>query len=145
MELGNLVSTRPGLSALRRRARESPRDIVLDGVELSYSAADLFAEVEALTVVLRSKNIGLLYVWGADIDNELETSLALQVRYRSSPRFEPALELYMGQDTKGLGPVIMGKERLGIMKALRWEPGVILGLDNETADYTLRAGLEYEF
>ena len=90
-------------------------------------------------------NIGLLYEWGADIDDELETTLALQARYRYSPRFEPALELYMGQDTKGLGPTIMGKERLGIMKALSWELGVIFGLESDTADYTLRAVLEYEF
>ena len=46
---------------------------------------------------------------------------------------------------RGLGPVVMGVERLGIMKALRWELGVILGVDSKTADYTLRAVLEYEF
>jgi len=36
-------------------------------------------------------------------------------------------------------------ERLGVMKALRWEAGVILGVDSDTPDYTLRAVLEYEF
>ncbi|MEH6592820.1 MAG: hypothetical protein V7746_21310 [Halioglobus sp.] len=90
-------------------------------------------------------NIGLTYEWGDDIENEWETGLALQGRYRYSPRFEPALEFYMGQDTQGLGPVFMGVERLGVMKALRWEAGAILGLDSETPDYTVRAVLEYEF
>ena len=90
-------------------------------------------------------NPGLTYEWGDDINSELESWLALQTRYRYSPRFEPALELYMGQDTRGLGPVIMGMERLGVMKALRWEAGVILGVDSDTPDYTLRAVLEYEF
>ena len=90
-------------------------------------------------------NIGLTYEWGDDIKDELESSLALQARYRYSPRFEPAIELYAGQYTRGLGPVVMGVERLGIMKALRWELGVILGVDSKTADYTLRAVLEYEF
>lgn len=90
-------------------------------------------------------NLGLVYEWGDDIDNEVESFVALQTRYRYSPRFEPALELYLGQDTRGIGPVITGAERLGNMKALRWEAGVILGFDKDTADYTLRAVLEYEF
>jgi hypothetical protein len=90
-------------------------------------------------------NLGLVYEWGSDIDNEFETTLALQGRYRYSPHFEPALELYMGQDTQGLGPAFLGTERLGIMKALRWQLGVIFGLDKDTPDYTFRAVLEYEF
>jgi hypothetical protein len=90
-------------------------------------------------------NIGLIYEWGDDLDNEWETAMALQGRYRYSPRLEPALEFYAGQDTLGLGPVLMGRERLGVMRALSWEAGVILGLDNDTADYSVRAMLEYEF
>jgi hypothetical protein len=90
-------------------------------------------------------NLALTYEWGSDIDDELESALALQARYRYSSRFEPALELYTGQDTRALGPVIMGVERLGIMKALRWEVGAIFGVDSATPDYTLRAVLEYEF
>ena len=90
-------------------------------------------------------NLGLSYEWGDDSNDELESWLALQARYRYSPRFEPALEVYIGEDTRGLGPVIMGMERLGVMKALRWEAGIILGVDSDTPDYTLRAVLEYEF
>ncbi len=90
-------------------------------------------------------NLGVTYEWGDDIEDEIESSIALQTRYRYSPRFEPAVELYMGQDTRGLGPVIMGVERLGVMKALRWELGSIFGLDDDTPDYTLRVVLEYEF
>ncbi|RLQ22479.1 hypothetical protein DWB85_07615 [Seongchinamella sediminis] len=90
-------------------------------------------------------NLGVIYEWGEDIADELETSLALQARYRYSPRLEPALELYSGEDTLGMGPVLMGMEKLGPMRALRWEAGVVLGLDSDSADYTLRAVLEYEF
>jgi hypothetical protein len=90
-------------------------------------------------------NLGLIYEWGDDIDNEWETSVALQGRYRMSPRLEPAVELYMGEDTLGLGPVLMGMERIGSLQVLRWEAGVIFGADSDTADYTVRAALEYEF
>lgn len=109
---------------------------------------------EAATTVLLEKefgsfsataNVGLIYEWGNDIRDEWETSLALQGRYRYSPRLEPALELYSGENTRGLGPTVMGMEKLAPMKALRWELGIIFGLDSETADYTLRAQLEYEF
>ncbi|MEH6588340.1 MAG: hypothetical protein V7720_17435 [Halioglobus sp.] len=90
-------------------------------------------------------NFGLVYEWGEDINDEWETALALQWRYRHSPRFEPALELYAGEETLGAGPVITGRERMGLMKALKWEAGIIVGMDTDTADYTLRAVLEYEF
>lgn len=90
-------------------------------------------------------NLGLIYEWGDDIKDELETSLAVQARYRYSPRLEPALELYSGEDTLGAGPVLSGLERLGPMRTLRWEAGIILGLDSDTADYTLRTVFEYEF
>ena len=90
-------------------------------------------------------NVVLAYEWGDKIDDEFETALALQGRYRYSPRFEPAMELYLGEDTKALGPAMMGTERLGPAKALRWELGVVLGLNDDTPDYTFRAVLEYEF
>jgi hypothetical protein len=90
-------------------------------------------------------NLGLIYEWGDDIKNEWETSLALQARYRYSPRFEPALELYAGENSRALGPAMIGVERLGVMRALRWELALVFGLTSDSADYTLRAGLEYEF
>ncbi len=90
-------------------------------------------------------NLGLSYEWGHGIDNEFETSLALQARYRYSPRFEPALELYAGEDSRALGPVLTGTERLGPLKALHWEAGVVFGVESNTPDYTVRALLEYEF
>lgn len=90
-------------------------------------------------------NINLIYEWGDDIKDELETELAMQARHRLSPRLEPALELYLGEETSGLGPVLTGRERLGTNKALRWEAGIIFGLDSDSGDYTVRAVLEYEF
>lgn len=90
-------------------------------------------------------NLGVTYEWGEDIANEWETSLSLQGRYRYSPRFEPAVEFYSAQDTLGVGPVLTGMERVGRLQAIRWEAGVIVGIDGDTADYTVKAVLEYEF
>ncbi|MFV8816543.1 hypothetical protein [Haliea sp. E17] len=90
-------------------------------------------------------NIGLTYEWGGEIRDEFETSLSMQGRYRFSPRFEPALEWYQGENTSGLGPVMTGTESFGAMRSLYWEVGAIFGLDNDNPDYTIRALLEYEF
>jgi hypothetical protein len=80
-----------------------------------------------------------------DDKSEIETSLAMQLRYRYSRLFEPAVEFYTNQDTLAIGPAIMGDVRLGIAKKIHWEFGVILGLENNTPDQTIRALIEYEF
>ena len=90
-------------------------------------------------------NLYGIYEFGSDIKNEFETALALQTRYRYSRNIEPALELYLGEDTQGLGPVIMGDIALGNARKIHWEGGVIFGIDNKTPDQTIRLLLEYEF
>ncbi|NHO64995.1 hypothetical protein G8770_05500 [Aestuariicella hydrocarbonica] len=90
-------------------------------------------------------NLSLGYEWGNDIDNEWETAFAGQLRYRYRAALEPALELYWGESSQGLGPVISGSQRLGGRRQLMWELGVILGLDDETPDRNWKLTLEYEF
>ncbi|MDP6674916.1 MAG: hypothetical protein QGH93_08740 [Gammaproteobacteria bacterium] len=90
-------------------------------------------------------NLGLIYEWGSDIANEWETTLSVQGRYRLSEAFEPALEFYTGQDTKALGPVFTGLIRTGGRTKLRWEVGLIFGLDTASPDQTFRGLLEFEF
>lgn len=90
-------------------------------------------------------NLWAIYEWGEHIKNELESALALQMRYRYSRYFEPALEFYSGENTLALGPAISGDIRISQGKKLHWETGVILGLDSETADTTWRFLTEFEF
>lgn len=90
-------------------------------------------------------NVHLIYEWGSDINNEVETGLALQTRYRYSRSFEPAIELYIGENSKGIGPVLLGTKRLGQKKQLRWETGLIAGLNDDTPDLTFKFLLDLEF
>ncbi len=90
-------------------------------------------------------NFFIEYEWGDDINNEIETALATQLRYRFSRLFEPAVEFYTNQDTLAIGPAVMGNIRLGIAKKIHWEFGVIFGLQSNTPDQTVRALIEYEF
>lgn len=86
-------------------------------------------------------NLGLEYESATE---ETESALAAQLRYRWKPLLEPALELYAGEDLLGVGPAIAGARRFGPRK-LNWEFGLIFGLDEDTADETLRFLVEYEF
>jgi hypothetical protein len=90
-------------------------------------------------------NLFAIQEWGSDVRDELETRLGLQARYRYSPAFEPAIEVYSGEDTRGMGPVALGMVRLGGKRQLRWEAGAIFGVDSKSPDTTLRFLLEFEF
>jgi len=90
-------------------------------------------------------NLSAIYEWGDDISNEWESQLAAQLRYRHSRLFEPAVELYSGEDAKGIGPVALGDIRFSGGHKLRWEFGLIFGLDSDSPDQTLRTMFEFEF
>lgn len=90
-------------------------------------------------------NLFLEGEWGASVANRIKSRLGLQARYRYSRAFEPAIELYQGQDTLGIGPVILGRIKLANRKKLNWEAGVILGLKNSSPERTLRLLLDFEF
>lgn len=121
-------------------------------VELEkYIGADIW---ELGTGILAEKELGQWSVtgnlmvsqeWGSDIKDELESRLGLQARYRYSRGFEPALEFHSGEDTRALGPAMMGAINLGIRRNLRWQLGLLFGLDHDSPNQTVRAGVEYEF
>lgn len=107
-------------------------------------AAGLFVEKE-VGRWSGTANLFLIREWGDDIGNEYETAFSMQARYRYSRAFEPALEVYTGQDATGIGPVFLGNINVGTRKSINWEAGVIFGADNESPDQTFRLLLEYEF
>jgi len=90
-------------------------------------------------------NLFGIYEFGSDVDDEFETALSLQGRYRYTMHFEPAIEFYKAQNTLGIGPVLLGSHSFGNARKLRWEGGLVLGLDNDTPDRTFRVLVEYEF
>jgi len=90
-------------------------------------------------------NLGVVYEWGSGIDNAIETVLRVQARYRLKESLEPAIELHAGQDSKAIGPALTGLLRLSPGKKLRWDAGIFFGLDNDSADQTIKLNLEYEF
>jgi hypothetical protein len=89
-------------------------------------------------------NLSAIYEFGGGIDNEFETAAALQWRWRYAEKFEPALEYYAGDDLAAVGPVGLGMFRFGRQK-LKWELGMLFGVDSKTPDKTYRVLLEYEF
>jgi hypothetical protein len=120
--------------------------------ELEKEKDESIVEVSAAVLVEKewgrwtgTANLYGIYEFGSDVDNEFETALGLQARYRKSRIFEPAIELYKGEDAFGVGPVLLGSHSLGGGRQLRWEAGLIFGVDSDTPDQIFRGLLEYEF
>ncbi len=107
-------------------------------------SAGLLAEKE-LGIYSATANLWVINEWGNDVDDEVETTFSLQLRRRSSATFEPGIELYAGQDHRGIGPVLQGNIRTGTRKSLHWETGAILGIGSKSPNNTWRFLIEYEF
>ncbi|MEJ2297216.1 MAG: hypothetical protein P8X94_01670 [Woeseiaceae bacterium] len=90
-------------------------------------------------------NAGVSYEWGSGVDNEIETELHLQTRYRLRESLEPAIELHIGQDTAVLGPALTGTHRTGPARKLRWEAGAFFAVAQNSPDLVLKLNVEYEF
>ena len=124
------------------------------GLLFEYEIGDSDDIMEFSTALLVEKewqrwtgtaNLHLIYEFGDDIQNEFESALALQVRYRLAMKLEPAFEFYRSEDVTAAGPVLMGNWRFSNARRLHWETGLILGLDKSTPDRTFRFLLEFEF
>lgn len=109
---------------------------------------------EASAGVLMEKEFGrtsltlngfLIYEWGAQLKNEMESEFRMQYRYRWKPEFQPSIELYTGQRFIGLGPGFMGIKRFDGQKQLKWEMGFIAELREDGKNNTLRMALDYEY
>jgi hypothetical protein len=85
------------------------------------------------------------YEFGGDVENELEAALRAQLRYLHRATFEPAFELYLDDQDYAAGPALLGAAKVGPGRQLRWELGLLIGIDGETPDRSLRASIEFEF
>lgn len=90
-------------------------------------------------------NAFLIYEWGDTLEDEMETEFRLQYRYRYLEQFQPAIEVYSGEDYLGVGPAFMGVQRFSGQKQLKWEAAFITGINSESQGHILRVAIEYEF
>lgn len=90
-------------------------------------------------------NFGVGYEWGQRIQNEIETTLRVQARYRLNEKFEPGIELHVGQDTTAIGPLLSGLVRVSRGRKFRWELGLFAGVSDSSPDHILKANLEFEY
>lgn len=90
-------------------------------------------------------NLFVIREWGDDVRDEFETALAFQGKYRLRRSLEPGFEIFLGEDTHALGPLLGGEWRLGSMDRLQWQCSLLFGVDNPTPDETLKFELDYEF
>jgi len=90
-------------------------------------------------------NAFIIYEWGDTIASEFEAEFRLQYRYRYLEQFQPAIEIYSGENYLGIGPAFMGLQRFSSQKQLKWEFGLITGVDSRSKGHIFRVAIEYEF
>ena len=90
-------------------------------------------------------NAFLVYEWGQDIKNEWESEFRAQYRYRYRAAFQPAIEMYLGEDFVGIGPGFIGLHRFDGQKQLKWEAGFITEISQSEKNHSFRMALEFEF
>lgn len=90
-------------------------------------------------------NAFVIYEWGDTLASEFETEFRLKYRYRYIEQFQPAIELYSGENYLGIGPAFMGLQRFNAQKQLKWEVGFITGIGSRSKGHVLRLTVEYEF
>lgn len=112
--------------------------------DIQEVSAGFLAEKE-LGKFSATANLFVIREWGDDLAAEFETALGFQLRYRYKPEFEPSIEFYAGQDSRGIGPVLQGTVNTGVRKSLHWEAGLLFGHGDASPDRTWRFLLEYEF
>ena len=94
---------------------------------------------------IATANFFLEKKFGSDnTDGRVDLLGAVQLKYRLSPYFEPAVEYYGDRVTHAIGPVFLGKNLVG-KTPVKWELGVLKGLNNDTSDINFRWLLELEF
>ena len=108
-------------------------------------AVGVLWEKELANRWVAAANLIAEYEYGRDITDEFETALRTQLRYRHSMAIEPAFEFYLDDQDWAAGPALMGTVKLSGRKQIRWELGLLFGLDKETPDSSLRGGIEFEF
>lgn len=108
-------------------------------------AAGILWEKEVANRWVATANAIAEYEFGSDIEAELEAAVRAQLRYRYSAVLEPALEFYLDDQDWAAGPAFMGTIKFSGRKQLRWELGLLFGLDADTPESSLRGGIEFEF
>jgi hypothetical protein len=111
---------------------------------ISDFASTLLLEREFGSTSLTA-NLGFTYEYGAGVDNDIYPLARMQWRYRYKPFLEPAMEIQLDKYDKCVGPSLIGALPITKHQHLKWEAGLLFGLDNKTPDTTLRFLLEYEF
>lgn len=124
------------------------------GVIFEYERQISESIAELATVLVASRqwgdwvgtlNLGLEYEFGSNIQDELDRFASVQWRYRYREAFEPGIEFYADEFTRGIGPVLTGVIRGSGKNKWHWEAGLIAPLNDTTPDQSFRFLLEWEF
>lgn len=120
--------------------------------ELEHNFEANFSEISSTLLAVQewpqcllTLNLSASVEFGPGISDEFETGFSSQLKYRYKQRIEPAIELFIAQDTRAIGPVLTGQYSLGKGDKLGWTAGVLFGQSNATPNTSVKLAVEYEF
>lgn len=116
-----------------------------DDINRRELALGVLIEKDITSTWASTVNIFAEYEYGADIQDEFETALRAQLRYRYSPLYEPAIEVSIDDQDFAAGFSLNSVQRISTGKQLHWELAWLFGLNADTPENNLRLGIEVEF
>jgi high-affinity iron transporter len=104
--------------------------------------------------IVHTTNLSVERGLGGD-GSESEFGYAWRTKYRFSPLFEPAIEIYgelgeagnlnnVSQQDHRIGPVLMGKYPLSRKSKIGYEAGYLVGLNSNSPNGTIKGSIECE-
>lgn len=124
-----------GLRFEYEKARDSDEP---DEITVGPIAQSLFGRA------LVTANLFLEKTLGHNAESRIDSTFAGQVRWLVNPLAAPGVEYYAEDHSEKLGPALYGSVHLG-RHALKYQLGLLFGLERADPNRTLRWQLEYEF
>ncbi len=90
-------------------------------------------------------NINVEKQFGDNHEAEIEKIVNARLLWRYQPTLQPALETFLAEEEKQAGPMIYGVLELAHHHKLKYDAGILLGLNNDSPDRVWRINFEYEF
>jgi len=84
------------------------------------------------------------YETGPQPKDDFEGEMAVQIRYRFAPQFEPAVESYWDENFIAIGPAAVGVLALDEHNRLKWEAAALQSTKQTWAHRIFRLSLEWE-
>lgn len=98
-----------------------------------------------LSNITATANINFEKQFGDNHETGVENIFNGRLLWRYQPLLQPAVETFLEKEEKQAGPMVYGVLNLANHRKLKYDAGVLFGLNNDSPDRVWRVNFEYEF